>query len=1555
MNKLSLMRMNAQNGDLPFEGQVSLYPDKTENNTYTPGHTEDLAVKYSSALGQASPGEDTVMAGLMEGNTRRFSELLAQQKSVEAMNTKNKLVLDITQSLGGEAPSPEIVDIVQGLSVTDLASPDLSTILENEYSRKVTELQSVLLDEENDTMADAMEADPEKTLEVMDIVQRQGARNMVASNLLSSLRKRFDEQGIVEKVWAVGQGFIPGRSWAAMNTFVKGAPFNAFWPGDSIEKQISYLHSLPPEEFKKELEDGISRQLETGNYLDAMTFLEAVMSYSDSDAFEQNVFAALDVASIAPVGLFVKGAKGAAKVALAPARDLKAMSVASAIEPEAVRTAMGLAIAERKLPSQVIRNISDVEQMLPSLFRPSEAFVGGQLRAPGVPLSRLQEAAVNRAGKALEIITDVNRVERLTPDELDVALRETEDFLETNFVTPSSQVIDYRRNLAENNIGNVYSVTAVLGRKDGGVFPNKMSAGKLAKQIRLKTDDFVYAQRNGGWVIEITRNVDETSGGLRNLDIQLDNKSTDSMLTRFLGYALGADMKLGKQQQITRGVAVLSSEREAELLNEFTKPWSVLSKGEKGDLEKFFEHTRDVVTKDGRGITYKTAYEFEDAYYQMFNKLPTYEQINAWNSFQQYYDLDWLVRDLDVYKQKAVLGVEKFSMKVGENTFTFEGKEVPNLPRGSKTPFRVAVVDDNGVIQKGDSKYSLYMKDTDWEQIDKLMADGYKVVQAYEGSTDIGGEVVNFVITRNFKRDRVGMLNLNRREGSRVIQKFPYYIKQPRVRLNNGRGRYNGDQTLVNARSADEAADILKHMETVRKMVLNRTPGVRRYFAENIPMWTLKKFMKAVKDGTIDLNIPFKVTRSGQRTVDTGNVVEDLRKEGLSINSFDTDDEFDLSRQVNGRFLGERDEQNMRVYGSEKGRIFELPDSSVISPLEALRVSMSNLVDTHVIHDYRLMSSRTYTKEFSDILDGAREDFDTNGLSFIFNARYRTGADPNRVKIAEGVRTSILSLFNNKTIVERQIDMYKEKLLRSVRSLAGDNVARWVEDKALPAAENADVAMRAFAFHTKMGFLNIRQFFLQSTAMANVVFLSPKYGIKGAQAVMPLTLAMLSDKSFAKAIGKKSSLSGFSPEEFEELATAYRRSGFSRVGGDVAYLDDLRPPRVHKSKLQKGASMVLELGGAPFRGGERIARSMAYATAYAERKAAIKGRELSRADEAWILQRAKDLTGNMTRDSNAAYQRGYGAIVTQFFSYQMRLMEQMIGKKLTNGEKARLFTGMGLMYGFPVAAGMTVGVVPVREWLKDMLASEGIQYDNTVAEPFMDGFAATILEAMSGMDLNVSEKFGPGGISTFYDLLKGDADFYELLMGASGGIILETASDFDPIVKGIVSSIDFNDDTYFPINEWDILQAFQESARNISTINNAVKLQEAINLGKWISQNENVLTNITLKEAIVSAATGLDPERVSDAFNQIGALQARNKSQAKARKEMIADYKRGIIALRQGYKDEAKKFFSRVKARGILSGFDMQQMSDMYRQAASDEPLDESVLRSYQEIIKDTK
>src|SRR5690606_37570399 len=143
--------------------------------------------------------------------------------------------------------------------------------------------------------------------------------------------------------------------------------------------------------------------------------------------------------------------------------------------------------------------------------------------------------------------------------------------------------------------------------------------------------------------------------------------------------------------------------------------------------------------------------------------------------------------------------------------------------------------------------------------------------------------------------------------------------------------------------------------------------------------------------------------------------------------------------------------------------------------------------------------------------------------------------------------------------------------------------------------------------------------------------------------------------------------------------------------------------------------------------------------------------------------------------------------------------------------------------------------------------------------------------------------------------------------------------------------------------------------RNISTVNNLVKLMEAFNTHKWTSPNENVLTEASENEALVSAIFGIDPERVSDAFNQIGAMQGMAKMKSDAGKAIVADYRRMIQAMRSGNHDEAAKFAQRWKARAIQAGLDkdLRLLNRYIMQAIDEEPLDASVLRNFEEMFRE--
>src|SRR5690606_8646124 len=284
-------------------------------------------------------------------------------------------------------------------------------------------------------------------------------------------------------------------------------------------------------------------------------------------------------------------------------------------------------------------------------------------------------------------------------------------------------------------------------------------------------------------------------------------------------------------------------------------------------------------------------------------------------------------------------------------------------------------------------------------------------------------------------------------------------------------------------------------------------------------------------------------------------------------------------------------------------------------------------------------------------------------------------------------------------------------------------------------------------------------------------------------------------------------------------------------------------------------------------------RLAAWNTAYLEKKAALKGKKLTRRDEADILYRAKALIGNMTRESNAPWQKGYASVITQFFGYQARIMDQMIGKQLTAGERARLFVAYSMMYGMPVGVAAGVGILPVRDIVVRNMYEMGMDPNDPAAKPFIDGFVSAFTNFAFGKDWNIASSYGPGGLPTFYDLFRGDKEFSDLLLGASGGIVADILSQsWEGLVALRSETEDFEGGIYNLVAE-DVINVL----RNITTFDSAHKIYQVYNAGRWMSKNGYDIAKMELPDAVFAAITGLQPASIEQAFSKRDAAKSLKK------------------------------------------------------------------------------
>lgn len=1449
-----------------------------------PPHTEEFqesqAAKLHLALGQNSPGLDAVSTSVASGNDRSYKRILADQEQQQKLQTQNDILDSILQA-NPESISPEVVDVVQGLSMTQMESPDLNDILEREYAKKYINTGVSSLD--NDVVEDSLATDPEKSYEMMDRAETFAYKSNYLNAILDEAEKNVQDQSWLESIYNVGENIVLDN-YQTYNQVGVAADLDdlSALPGMNRAEGYAFLWSLQDKDEFKSYMDKIAADLKSRNPYAFREWFAGMMSFGNSDAALNTITTGMDIASLVPVGKLGTALKGLSKASRL--NPLKMSEIAGTVGKNLESGAGSLAedVAEGTLLGG-IKNAKDLEKSVPNLLSVDKMMSGGS-EVARASRGRLTEALLNQQDLVRRILS-TNTIDRLTPEEVSFLKDDLAERYMKDNPGVAKNVIDVEPPSVD--AGNVYSTRVVIGQRDGSLFESEAQALNYEKRhLKLKTDDFSVEQKGDGYQIVVPKTLDEE----RLFDLRLDtNQQSPRSLSDFsrgLSWVRSPVELLSEQQNKARSVLTTSKEQIDHLFSEMVRPIGDLSKKELNELNDLL-----FINQKGQKF-YENIGEFEQAFYDRFKKLPNDRQAEAYFAYTNVSDLDLVIRDLDWYKQKAAKGFEdiELSLKADRSEDTteywkqsFEGRVIDDLPYNDPTPFRVGIVEDGRLKS---TKFSPVMSEGDRAAIQKLKDSGYRIINAVDSDFNIDGKYLDYIVAKDFKRSRVGVKNVDRKPGGHKIVRDPYYIKQGKISGDGDYRIYRNDLTLFNARTEKEANEFASILEEARKKLLEDSPDAKRFIRDNLPI-PVRQFMAAVADGTIDLNAPFVGVRSGQRTIDTGTY-KALGLKDLTRSSHKPGD------QLLGRFAGERSEQDIKAVRSEGDTLFRIEGAPYLSPLEAMKSASSDMISTRQFNDYKIMSMRNFIREFGDVLKGSTNELRQKGLEVIQKPEFVTNSDlsPERarkVQQAKNVSRAFNSLMDNSDPVTRQIDVFKERLISSIIPKAGPRGQEWLEDRLASNTKNPGARLKSFAFHMKMGMFNPTQYFKQANAAINIVSVGGIDGLRSS-ALYPLLryATHTGEEATMKRLGKIAESVGLmKSDDFVESMRLYKQSGFNHIGGDTAYLDDLRSPELVKSQFKKKVDAVLKIDATPFMEGERMSRLAAWNTAYLEKKSGKGGAKITRRDEADILYRAKTLIGNMTREANAPWQKGYGSVITQFFGYQARIMDQLLGKQLTAGEKARLFVGYSMMYGVPVGVAAGTGVLPIHDIVTKGMYELGMDPQNPAAKPFIDGLVSTMSKYMFGKDWNISSSYGPGGIPTFYDMFRGDKTFADLLLGASGGIAADTVpSLLSASWKGLNAiwsdTQDFDGGLYNTVSD-DIVKAL----RNITTVDSAYKIYQVYNYGTWLSKNGYDIAKMDLPDAVMAAITGLQPASIEQAFTKKKAAKALQDARQEAKYDLV--------------------------------------------------------------------
>ena len=430
---------------------------------------------------------------------------------------------------------------------------------------------------------------------------------------------------------------------------------------------------------------------------------------------------------------------------------------------------------------------------------------------------------------------------------------------------------------------------------------------------------------------------------------------------------------------------------------------------------------------------------------------------------------------------------------------------------------------------------------------------------------------------------------------------------------------------------------------------------------------------------------------------------------------------------------------------------------------------------------------------------------------------------------------------------------------------------------------------------------------------------------------------------------------GFSwkKEEFIEAYTALSEVGFMRVGGEVASRNTQRAAKLDRSR----AGRFLDKSTILFDTGEQFNRAMGYAASYRRWRNTNPKAKFDLEAQDLVLDMADTFSGNMTRVSNAAWQKGFFSIPTQFFAYQARIAELMLpeflggASRITTREKMQMFATYSVMYGVPTATGVGIGVLPFYDVVRERVLQEGFanpdsgsEAVDTVLFALHQGIVSTAFRQAGWGDVNFAQRYGPGGLDVFKDWYDGDKDLFEVLTGVSGSVIGDIWNNAMPLKTQLVNAFS-GDPVSAPMLAMDLVNLTD----NVSSLSALTRFYMGVTLRKYYTRNATLLNDQEqgFLESAITAMTGLTLIQTSDNFLKAKMVRIRKTAQREAISQ-IQEWLR-IAYLSTTEDSFYKELLNRAGNLAMTVELNPRQIKQAIKRGTSGVSFDESVGISFAE------
>jgi hypothetical protein len=262
-----------------------------------------------------------------------------------------------------------------------------------------------------------------------------------------------------------------------------------------------------------------------------------------------------------------------------------------------------------------------------------------------------------------------------------------------------------------------------------------------------------------------------------------------------------------------------------------------------------------------------------------------------------------------------------------------------------------------------------------------------------------------------------------------------------------------------------------------------------------------------------------------------------------------------------------------------------------------------------------------------------------------------------------------------------------------------------------------------------------------------------------------------------------------------------------------------------------------------------------------------------------------------------------------FSSYNLRLAELLIGKRLNGVEKARLFFGYMGIFGVPTAGGI-VGLSSILRSQVDKGNVPGLETyvpgDNWLSTAVMEGMLASTVNSLTGHVYDFGESYGAKDLDVVDSALNGDRTIWETFGGAAYSELANTWAASSGLRNVLMSQL--RGDGQFKLKPDDVVDMFKE----ISTVNYTWRTYMGITTGKWMSRNGAYLTPTSPQNALFTGITGLSDQSVPDVYNKSLSIKERRAAEAETFREYTKEMSRYFQALADNNPDQALDFGKRA-------------------------------------------